>query len=117
MKTVLIADDSTFLRMILKNLFAGTYRIVEAASGEEAVALFAKEQPDLVLLDIVMPHGEGREALGQIRKLDASARVIMLTAVGQEAVMEECRKMGAIDYLTKPFDEKAIVQTVKGYLT
>lgn len=115
-KTILIADDSTFLRLILRDVFSKNYRILEAEDGENAVKLFREERPDVVLLDVVMPERDGMGALREIKKLDPQAKVIMVTAVGQESIIHECRKLGAIDYITKPFDEQAVLKTVEKYL-
>ncbi|MFC1782890.1 response regulator [Planctomycetota bacterium] len=119
MKKVLIADDSLFMRMILKDKLPQGLEIVEADSGAKALEQFKKEKPDLILLDIVMPEGEdeGVRVLQKIMKDDPGAQVVMITAVGQEAVMEECKKLGAKDYIVKPFNEKQITETVEKCLT
>ena len=118
-KKILIVDDSLFMRMTLRNDLIKEYEIVEAASGVEALEQFEKEKPDLVLLDIVMPQGEeeGIRVLEEIMKNDPQAQVVMITAVGQEAIIEECKKLGAKDYIVKPFDEKLINETVEKYLS
>jgi len=119
MKKVLIADDSLFMRMMLKDKLPQGLEMVEADSGAKALEQFKKEKPDLILMDIVMPEGEdeGVRVLQKIMKDDPNAQVIMITAVGQEAVMEECKNLGAKDYIVKPFDEKQITETVEKYLT
>lgn len=118
-KKILIADDSLFMRMTLRNNLIGEYEIVEADSGAEALEQFEKEKPDLVLLDIVMPQGEeeGIRVLKEIMKNHPQAQVVMITAVGQEAILEECKKLGAKDYIVKPFDEKLVNETVEKYLS
>ena len=115
MKKILIADDSLFMRMTLKDNLPEDYAVVEADSGAKALEQFEKEKPDLVLLDIVMPEGE-EEGVGVLRKIiqsDPQACVVMITAVGQEAIIEECKKIGARDYIVKPFDEKQVAETVQ----
>ena len=118
-KKILIADDSLFMRMTLRNNLIKEYEIVEADSGAEALEQFQKEKPDLVLLDIVMPQGEeeGVRVLKEIMKNNPQAQVVMITAVGQEAIIEECKKLGAKDYIVKPFDEKLVNETVEKYLS
>ena len=118
-KKILIVDDSLFMRMTLRNNLIGEYEIVEADSGAEALEQFQKEKPDLVLLDIVMPQGEeeGIRVLKEIMKNHPQAQVVMITAVGQEAIIEECKKLGAKDYIVKPFDEKLVNETVEKYLS
>lgn len=117
-KKILIADDSLFMRMTLRNNLPEEYEIVEADSGAHALEQFEKEKPDLVLLDIVMPEGEeeGVKVLQEIMKNNPEACVVMITAVGQEAIIEECKKLGAKDYIVKPFDEKQVAETVEKYL-
>jgi len=118
-KKILIVDDSLFMRMILRNNLIKEYEIVEADSGVEALKQFEKEKPDLVLLDIVMPQGEeeGIKVLEEIMKNDPQAQVVMITAVGQEAIIEECKKLGAKDYIVKPFDEERVNEMVEKYLS
>jgi len=118
-KKILIVDDSLFMRMTLRNNLIGEYEIVEADTGAEALEQFQKEKPDLVLLDIVMPQGEeeGIRVLKEMMKNNPQAQVVMITAVGQEAIIEECKKLGAKDYIVKPFDEKLVNETVEKYLS
>ena len=115
MKKILIADDSLFMRMTLKDNLPEGYEVVEADSGAKALEQFKKEKPDLVLLDIVMPEGEeeGVKVLREIMQSDPQACVVMITAVGQEAIIEECKKLGARDYIVKPFDEKQVAETIQ----
>ena len=119
MKKILIADDSLFMRMTLKNILSKEYEIVEADSGAKTLEQFKKEKPDMVLLDIVMPEGEeeGVRVLREIMKDNPKACVVMITAVGQDAIIEECSKLGARDYIVKPFDEKLVAETVEKCLS
>ena len=115
MKKILIADDSLFMRMTLKDNLPEGYEVVEADSGAKTLEQFKKEKPDLVLLDIVMPEGEeeGVRVLQKIMQSDPQACVVMITAVGQDAIIEECKKLGARDYIVKPFDEKQVAETIQ----
>lgn len=119
MSKILIADDSLFMRKILKDILSEQYEVIEADSGAKALEQFEKENPDLVLLDIIMPEGEeeGVKVLRTIIEKDPEAQVVMITAVGQEAIIEECRKLGAKDYIVKPFDAKRVAEIVERYLT
>lgn len=119
MKKILIADDSLFMRMSLKDNLPEGYEIVEADSGAKAIEQFKNQKPDLVLLDIVMPEGEeeGVKVLRQIMEIDSEAQVVMITAVGQEAIIDECKKLGARDYIIKPFDEEQIAEMVQKCLS
>jgi len=118
MKKILIVDDSMFMRMTLKDNLPKEYEIIEAASGAEALKQFEKQNPDLVLLDIVMPEGEeeGIDVLQKIMKSNPKACVVMITAIGQDAIMDQCKKLGAKDYIVKPFDEKQVADVAQKYL-
>ena len=112
---ILVADDSTFMRIIIKKLLAenGYLDIVEAENGRDAIDVFEKEKPDLTILDIIMPAMGGDVVLKKLMKLNKNAKVIMITAVGQEEIMRECMKVGAVGYIKKPFKEKDVLKTVK----
>ena len=117
MKKVLVVDDSEFMRMVLKNILKQEdYKIIETSDGTEAIEQFKVEQPDLVLLDIIMPKKDGVAVLDSLKKINSDANVIMITAVGQDHIMEECRKLGAKGYIIKPFDEKQVLDAVKKVL-
>lgn len=106
---VLLTDDEAHIRkfigLVLKRL--GSPVIIEAANGQEAVALYAQHSPDLVLMDVNMPVLDGVQALTQIRKNDPEALVIMLTSLTNRQIVEQCANLGALDYLRKdlPRDE------------
>jgi two-component system chemotaxis response regulator CheY len=114
-KKILIVDDSLFMRKVLSDLMPKDCQVIEAESGAAALQLFKKEKPDLILLDIVMQAGEeeGVKALEGIMKANPEAQVVMITAVGQDAIMATCKKLGAADYVVKPFDEVQVLSTVE----
>ena len=121
MKKILIADDSLFMRKVLTDILSSKpdeYKLLEARSGKSALELFKKEKPDLILLDIIMPECEeaGIKVLRTVMKTNPETKVIMITAVGQGLVIEECKKLGAKDYIIKPFDENQVIKTVEKYL-
>lgn len=114
MSKLLIVDDSSFMRTILKDLALQSNwksaQILEASDGEEAIALFTAEKPDLVLLDIIMPKKDGIEVLQEIGR-NARA-VVIVSSVGQESVIEKAKDLGAKDYIVKPFDSKKVIETL-----
>ena len=107
-KKILVVDDSESMRKLLVEIFkdAGFTNIIEASNGNAAVELYNAEHPDIVLLDIIMPDKNGVEVLREIGK---GARVIVVSAVGQDAMVAEARKLGACDYVVKPVDPNDIV--------
>jgi two-component system chemotaxis response regulator CheY len=111
MVSVLIVDDSRTSRRILKDILerAG-YKIAgEAINGKEAVEMYAKLLPDIVTMDITMPEMDGIEALRQIRNGYPDARIVMITAAGQKEKMLEAVKLGAIEFVAKPFVEESVI--------
>jgi two-component system, chemotaxis family, chemotaxis protein CheY len=106
-KRVLIVDDAIIMRMRIKEIAreAGWEIAGEATNGEEAVARFRELAPDLVTMDIVMPKLDGVGALKQIREEFPAARVVMVSAVDQREKLTECIKLGAVDFIVKPFDK------------
>ena len=105
MSKILIADDEKNLRWVLaKNLKEDGFSVVEADDGEKAFSYFVDEEPDMVILDYRMPKIDGMEVLRRINKINEKTPVIMITAHGNTEAAVEAMKLGAVDYLTKPFD-------------
>ncbi|WP_122089590.1 chemotaxis protein CheY [Halalkalicoccus subterraneus] len=112
-RSVLIVDDSEFMRSLLREILTGEHEVVaEAENGVEAVELYAKHDPDLVMMDIVMPIRDGIEATRAITEDDPDARVIMCTSVGQEEKMKMAVKAGASGYITKPFQKPSVLEAI-----
>lgn len=109
--TLLIVDDALIIRMRIREiaLQAGWEVIGEAANGTQAVEMYRNLKPDLVTLDIVMPEMDGVEALRRIREEAPQARVCMVSAVNQREKLTECIKLGAIDFIVKPFEKTQLV--------
>ena len=113
MATVLVVDDAAFMRMRAAKLLAEEgYEIIEAGNGVEAVKLYQENPPDCVLMDITMPEMDGLTALKEIRKVDPEARIAMVTAMGQQAIILEALKAGAKDFVIKPFEKERVVDAV-----
>lgn len=113
-KKILVVDDAAFMRMMIKDTLKknGYTSIVEAADGEIAIQQYKDEKPDLVIMDITMPNKTGIEALKEIKAADSGAKVVMCSAMGQESMVVEAIKMGALDFIVKPFKPDRIIQTV-----
>lgn len=106
-KRVLIVDDALIMRMRIKEIArdSGWEIAGEAANGEEGLARYRELRPDLMTLDIVMPKIDGVEVLRQIRQEDPQARIVMVSAVDQKGKLTECIRLGAVDFIVKPFDK------------
>ena len=117
-KKILLVEDAAFMRMLIKNTLSqnGYTNILEAADGAIACQIYEAEKPDLVIMDITMPNKTGIEALGDIKKSDPSAKVVMCSAMGQEAMVVEAIKLGALDFIVKPFKPDRIIATVNKIL-
>ena len=117
MSKILVVDDAAFVRMqYKKSLLNGGYEVIEASNGNEALEKYKDVKPDGVLLDINMPEKNGIVTLHEIMNLDPKARVAMLTAMGQKAMVTSALKEGAKDFVVKPFREGRVVDTVQRLL-
>ena len=114
MARVLVVDDAAFMRKMVSDALAkaGHEVIGEACNGAEAVESFRSLKPELTTLDITMPEKDGLQALGEIMTLDPSARVIMCSALGQESKVLESIKLGAKDFVVKPFQADRVLEAV-----
>lgn len=112
---VMIVDDSLFMRKMLRDILTeeGYEITAEASDGEEAVARYRESLPDLVTLDIVMPNKGGIEALQEIMAYDASARVVMCSAIGQEALTTAAAEAGAKAFILKPFNPELVTRVLR----
>jgi two-component system, chemotaxis family, chemotaxis protein CheY len=114
MTKILVVDDAAFMRMkAVKVLKEQGYEVVEAGTGAEAVDQYKKEKPDAVLMDITMPDVDGLTALKQLKEIDPGAKVTMVTAMGQQAIVMDALKSGALDFIVKPFDPARIMSAVE----
>jgi len=109
-KRVLIVDDALIMRMKIKEIAeeAGWEVVGEARDGSEGVRRYCELRPDLVTMDIVMPHLDGVEALRELKQFDPQAQVVMVSAVDQREKLMECVRLGAIDFIVKPFDKASL---------
>ena len=117
MAKVLIVDDAAFMRLrAAKVLQDNGHDVAQAENGLEAVRKFAEWRPDAVLLDITMPEMDGLAALKEIKKIDPGARVAMVTAMGQQAIVMEALKNGARDFVLKPFQPDRVLAALQKLL-
>lgn len=118
MHKILIADDAAFMRMMLKEILtkSGFEVVGEATNGNEAFVKFSELKPDLVTMDITMPECDGIEALGKIIGKNPDAKIIMCSALGQQAMVIESIQKGAKDFILKPFEKERIIHAVKKQL-
>jgi len=114
-KRVLIVDDAQFTRNMLKNIIGKIEEIEvigEASNGVEAISLYKKLNPDLVTMDLVMPEKGGIEATEEILKINSKALIVVVSALGQEALVLEAAKKGAKDFIQKPFKTEQIIEVM-----
>ncbi|MFS8651309.1 MAG: response regulator [Caldibacillus sp.] len=112
---ILIVDDAAFMRMMIKDILVKNgYEVVgEAQDGVEAVEKFRELRPDLVTMDITMPEMDGITALKKIREIDSNAKVIMCSAMGQQAMVIDAIQAGAKDFIVKPFQADRVLEAVR----
>lgn len=113
-KTILVVDDAAFMRMMIRDILVKEgYEIHEAVSGRDAIEKYGQIRPDLTTMDITMPEIDGISALRAIRESDPDARVLMVSAMGQQRMIIEALEAGALDFLIKPFQPTKVLETVK----
>lgn len=114
MTSILVVDDSKFQRETIKNILeeAGYEVIGEAANGEDAIKLALILKPEIITLDNVLPDMFGLDVMDELNDVDFKAKVIMISAVGQEIAQKEAREIGILDYLVKPFTKEALLEKV-----
>lgn len=112
---ILIVDDAAFMRMMIRDILSKNgYEVVgEANDGAQAIEKFKELHPDLVTMDITMPEMDGIIALKEIKKLDPNAKVIMCSAMGQQAMVIDAIQAGAKDFIVKPFQADRVIEAIK----
>lgn len=114
MAKVMIVDDAAFMRMMVKDILTkGGFEVVaEAANGEEALNKYRESKPDIVTMDITMPVVDGLQALKNIKAEFPDAKVLMCSAMGQQAMVIEAIQSGAKDFIVKPFQSERVLEAV-----
>jgi two-component system chemotaxis response regulator CheY len=115
---VLVCDDAIFMRTMISDILSGAgYDVVgEAESGVQAIERYKELRPDLVTMDIVMPDMGGIEAVREIVKVDPEAKILMCSAMGQQALVVEAIQAGAKDFVVKPFQPSRVLEAVQRVL-
>ncbi|BCN30556.1 response regulator [Anaeromicropila herbilytica] len=117
MKKVLIVDDAEFMRLSLRT-FLGKhgYEIIgEAADGKMALDLYEKERPDIVTMDLTMPVMDGIESIKEIMKIDKDAKILVVSAMGQETKVRDAILAGAKNFIVKPFTEESVLKVLSTF--
>ncbi|CAI6026986.1 response regulator [Cohnella ginsengisoli] len=112
---ILVVDDAAFMRMMIRDILTKNgYEVVgEAQDGSQAIEKFKELSPDLITMDITMPEMDGIAALKEIRKMDSNAKVIMCSAMGQQAMVIDAIQAGAKDFIVKPFQADRVIEAIK----
>lgn len=113
-KTVLVVDDAAFMRIKLKDILEkNNYEVVgEAENGIEAIEKYKEVSPDIVTMDITMPEMDGVEALKEIKAFDPNAKILMCSAMGQQSMVMDAIRTGAVDFIVKPFDTERVISAL-----
>lgn len=115
---ILIVDDAAFMRMMIRDVLTKNGYVVagEAENGQKAIEKYKELTPDLVIMDITMPEVDGIQAVKEIKKADPNAKVVMCSAMGQQAMVIEAIQAGARDFIVKPFQADRVIEAVKKVL-
>lgn len=116
---ILIVDDAAFMRMMVKDILVknGFQVLGEAENGAKAIEKYKELSPDLVIMDITMPEVDGIQAVKEIKKINPSAKIVMCSAMGQQAMVIEAIQAGAKDFIVKPFQADRVVEAVRKVLS
>ena len=116
---ILIVDDASFMRMMIKGILTknGFDVVGEAENGMKAVEKYKELTPELVIMDITMPEMDGIQAVKEIKKINSEAKIVMCSAMGQQAMVIEAIQAGAKDFIVKPFQADRVIEAVKKVLS
>lgn len=116
---VLIVDDAAFMRMMVKDILSknGFEVVGEAENGRVAIEKFKELRPDLVTMDITMPEMDGIQAVREIKGIDSNSKIVMCSAMGQQAMVIDAIQAGAKDFIVKPFQPERVLEAVRKALS
>jgi two-component system chemotaxis response regulator CheY len=117
-KTVMIVDDTSYTRVVMRRILEpeGFQIIAEACNGQEAIDLYNKHHPMIVMMDIIMPVKDGIQALQEIRMMDPQSNVVMCSSLGQEKMLTKAIGMGARDYIVKPLRADRVLAAIRAIM-
>ncbi|WDV47705.1 response regulator [Clostridiaceae bacterium M8S5] len=117
-KNIMIVDDAAFMRMMIKDVLTkNDFEVIgEAENGAKAIEKYNELKPDLIIMDITMPEVDGIQAVKEIKKINGDAKIIMCSAMGQQAMVIEAIQAGAKDFIVKPFQADRVIEAVKKVL-
>ncbi|MDQ1372192.1 MAG: two-component system, chemotaxis family, chemotaxis protein CheY [Candidatus Thermoplasmatota archaeon] len=117
MATVLVVDDSEFMRRVLKNILeSGEHKVREAKNANEALDLFKRFGADIITMDIVMPETDGIETVKRLKEFDPKVKIIMISALGHQKTVMRALEAGAMDFIMKPFTSDDVLESVNAVL-
>ena len=114
MQTILVVEDDENMRKSLRTMLETTgYNVLEAVNGSEAKAVYEREKPALVLMDIILPGEHGLDAIKEIIKFDSDARIVALSGIHHESLIMSTLDAGAMDFMAKPFTVEDMIEVIK----
>jgi DNA-binding response OmpR family regulator len=116
-KIIIVDDDADIVRIVSTMLAGQGWQVLTALGGEEALSAIRRERPDLMLLDIMMPHMTGIEVLREARRIAPQMRVVMITAFGDVGSYLEAMDLGACEYINKPFETEELLAMIRNVTT
>ena len=115
MAKILVIDDSSFMRKVLTDMLTKNgHDVVEGTDGNEAIQMYDQEQPDMMIIDVIMPNTDGIAVLKEL--VPRGAKAVVVSAVGQDEMMNQAKESGALGYVVKPFEEEQVMGEVNKVL-
>ncbi|HUV60854.1 MAG TPA: response regulator [Thermoplasmata archaeon] len=117
MATVLVVDDSEFMRRVIRNILeGGGHKVIEARNSEDAIKVFSEQGADVITMDIVMPETDGIETVKRLKGVNGRVKIIMISALGHQRTVMRALEAGALDFIMKPFTSDDVLESVNAVL-